>query len=361
MTCHEARELFSGAIDDALEAQEQAALDAHLVGCADCRRELDRFRRTVAFVQALPPERAPIGFVDRVVAAVQPEPWYVRLARGLFVPWTTKLPQEAAAIILIAGLAVWVFQRTPEQQQSTRLEQAPPRVEAPAPAEPGAPLPDAQTPATTPPGPTAPMPTASAPTVSAPTASAPTAPAPTVSAPTASAPTPAPSAAPEKQEAGEARSRNVQALRLQKPSEEAPREPYAARDAPDKRQSTTSQRMITPEPAADVLGLLVSNDPAVGATRLGELASRLGGSVTTRSDVAGSSSSAPAARSDASAPPSNVAASRQANDGRLVELTVPRDRYADFIREVARLGRWQAESEAAPLPESVRLRIRVTR
>ena len=322
MTCHEARELFSAVEDDALDAGEQATLDAHLIGCADCRRELDRFRRTVALVQGLPPERAPAGFVDRVVASVQPQPWYVRLARGLFVPWATKLPQEAAAVILIAGLAVWVLQRTPEQQQSARLEQqAPPRAEAPAPVEPLAPPPDAPI---------------------APDASTARNAQITPPAPTAPAPAPAPSATPEKQETGEARRLDLQAPRaLQKPREEATREPYASRDALDKRRSSSVQGMTAPEPAADVSGRLVIDDPAGGATKLGDLARRLGGSVA-------------AARSD-------VAGTRSDGDERLVELTVPRDRYPDFAREIARIGRWQPEPEAAALPETVRVRVRITR
>src|SRR5262249_60333754 len=83
---------------------------------------------------APPPAGVPPGFVDRVVTRAQPAPWPVRLVRGLFVPWT-KLPLEAAAILLVGGLAVWVYQQTPEQQQSVRLEQSPPSAEAPAPVE----------------------------------------------------------------------------------------------------------------------------------------------------------------------------------------------------------------------------------
>ncbi len=81
MTCHEARELFSAFVDDEMDARARSALDAHLVGCVDCRRELDRFSRTVSLVQALPPERAPAGFVDRVVTRARPAPWPVRLMR----------------------------------------------------------------------------------------------------------------------------------------------------------------------------------------------------------------------------------------------------------------------------------------
>jgi len=47
MTCHDARELFSALLDEALAADERRALDAHLAGCAECRRELERFHRKV--------------------------------------------------------------------------------------------------------------------------------------------------------------------------------------------------------------------------------------------------------------------------------------------------------------------------
>jgi len=61
MTCHEARELFSALIDDALGGKERAVLDAHLATCADCGRELQRFRDTVALLRAVEPARAPAG------------------------------------------------------------------------------------------------------------------------------------------------------------------------------------------------------------------------------------------------------------------------------------------------------------
>ncbi len=129
MTCQDARDLFSARADDALSPAEQAQLQAHLATCAECEREWVRFERTVALVQAIEPAHAPAGFVDRVMGA-RARPWYARLARGLFVPWPVKLPVEAAAIVLVAGLAVMIFQRSPELQQASvppepRSESAP--------------------------------------------------------------------------------------------------------------------------------------------------------------------------------------------------------------------------------------------
>src|SRR6202008_2470332 len=122
MNCHDAREQFSALIDDALAADERAALDARLATCADCRRELQRFRDTVALMRGAAPVRAPAGFVDRVLEAARPVPWHRRLLHAVFLPWPIKLAMEAAAIVLVSvGVAV-VFPRPPELQQSARQE-----------------------------------------------------------------------------------------------------------------------------------------------------------------------------------------------------------------------------------------------
>ena len=131
MTCPESRELFSARVDDALGPAERAALDAHLAGCAECRRELAAFERTVALVHAIEPARAPAGFVDRVLGAARPTPWYARLGRRLFVPWP-KIPLEAAALLLVAGLAVMLYRGSVEQQGLARYDGTPPRAIEPS-------------------------------------------------------------------------------------------------------------------------------------------------------------------------------------------------------------------------------------
>jgi hypothetical protein len=112
--CVEACELFSALVDEALSSTERSSLEAHLATCADCPRELERFRATVALLQGLPRPRAPVGFVDRVLARARPEPWPRRLGRWLFVPLRAKLPMEAAAVALVAVVAVYLVHRVPE-------------------------------------------------------------------------------------------------------------------------------------------------------------------------------------------------------------------------------------------------------
>jgi hypothetical protein len=105
-----------------LAAPERAEVGAHLDGCPDCRRELDRLRATVSLLSRVERPRAPVGFVDRVTAAARPVPWYRSLGHRLFLPLNIKLPVQAAAMLVIAVLGVYLLQRTPELRDAARPE-----------------------------------------------------------------------------------------------------------------------------------------------------------------------------------------------------------------------------------------------
>jgi hypothetical protein len=143
MTCQDARELLSALLDDALSPAERHALDAHLATCAECRRELDRLRGTVALLGRVPPVHAPAGFVDRVMAEAYRPSWARRVLDALFRPLRVKLPLEAAAVLLVGVSAVYVYQRTPEvrelARQESRESSRAPAVTPSAPAPPAAP------------------------------------------------------------------------------------------------------------------------------------------------------------------------------------------------------------------------------
>src|SRR5262249_6346493 len=160
------------------------------------------------------------GFVEGVVARAQPEPWPARLLRGLFVPWATKLPLEAVAIVLVGGLAVWVFQRTPEQQRAAQGVAEPPRAEAPGRVVQGY-LP----PPESPPAPTAPTPTAPTPT------------APTPAAPMPAAPTPAPATVP----AEKARIEQKETQDAQPPADVRARRSEVQRAVPESREEPSPE------------------------------------------------------------------------------------------------------------------------
>jgi|SoiMetStandDraft_2_1073263.scaffolds.fasta_scaffold38416_3 putative zinc finger protein len=178
MTCIDARDMFSLLADDALTPLERAALDAHLADCAECRRELAGFERTVKLVRAIDPAHAPAGFVERVLAAAQsnrpapapapqppvskpPQPAPAPQPPVSKPPQPTPAPQQptplrerptpvperparrarwpmlplgAAALLVVGGLAVLLFRSSPEQQRAAQRQlESPPPVTAPAP------------------------------------------------------------------------------------------------------------------------------------------------------------------------------------------------------------------------------------
>ncbi len=397
MTCHDARELFSALVDEALSARERGDLDAHLGGCAECRRELERFQSTVALLHRVEPARAPAGFVDRVIAAARPAPWHRRLLRAVFLPWPVKLPLEAAALVLVGVTVALLYRGTPELQQAARLEMRPPAVgEAPHPA--------------------------SAPKAAAPE---PAVPAPQPAAPRFAAPAPSDAPAPAREKRAAPAEPEVASRLLAKPEQVPPvadkRDAQEAREALGKREDRANFRdeadatrrqdaakaapappaptPATPAPAASAPPaaapprLLAPAAPAPTAPGEKKAAEAPGGAVVGRalpsvkegagSDVAAQRLSAarvaPAALditgrlsvADRDAALRALAdlvakvggrevARRAVDDGLAIELAIPRAAWPEFSRGLARLGRFTPESQAAELPDDVRVSLRLT-
>ena len=410
MTCHEARDLYSAMLDEALDAGERAAVEAHVAGCAECARELERFRRTVSLVRAAGSVRAPVGFVDRVLAAARPTPWYRRLARWRFWPLRVKIPLQAAAVVLVSGAAVYVFQHTPELQQAARQE-AP--VAAPTPTPPVTPVPPALpgnrgAPATMPGPPGAPATAAGVgsvepakraaeragpaapPSPGAKLAQPPAEPGETASADAArsvakrledgAGKTSEPTALarqnkeaerraePESPASGGARVERRAEPTAPQAADQATRDrvlPSVLSDAPPAREPGASTReekakapAAAPPPAgpadgrlqgpsrarqdamtpltspasADVAARLAAADPALALRGLSDLLERAGGREVGR---------------------------RADGDTAAIDVVVPRERYAEFVRGLAQLGRLSLEREAATLPGLVRVALRI--
>ena len=354
MTCHDAREQLSALIDDALGAEERSAVEAHLATCAECRRELERLRGTVALLRAVEPVRAPAGFVDRVLGAARPVPWPRRLVRALLLPWPVKLPVEAAAIVLVAVGIVYVFRATPELQQASRFEATPPVATAPREITPEPPSPDVNQKAVGTPeaartqdkdqGPDQQAPEKRALEKRAPEKKV----APATRAFTETGPPP--KEAELRRGKLDDASRDV-AKRQKDVRPATPAEPQVAGKLEESR--ARSSAAPTPEPRADALqaqrpaatppavislvppdvsGRLAVTDPDAALQSLARLIARLGG-VEDRRFVG--------------------------DEGPIIELTIAREAYPEFLRELAGIGRWQVTREAPALPEKVRIVLRI--
>ncbi len=83
----------------------------------------------------------------------------------------------------------------------------------------------------------------------------------------------------------------------------------------------------------DMSGQLAVSDRELALRSLKELVARLGAVETRRFDT---------------------------SDGPIIELTVPREAYAELNSGLARLGRWQPSKEPSTLPATIRIVVRIT-
>jgi hypothetical protein len=321
MTCHDARESLSAYLDEALAPDERRELGAHLEGCPDCRRELARLEQTVALLHRVEPARAPVGFVDRVMEAARPRPWYRRVAAAIFVPFSVKLPAEATALVMVVLLAVYVFERTPTLQEaarpeSTAREAAREQVARPAPAtdlvgrparvEPSVPRSTESTAALRKQEQDRRDAGGAAPGVAQPTPATPKLDA-----------APAPPPAVPKSESRQAENR-------QPPAESSA---DAARGAPAAPRLAAKRA----KPSDVVTGIAV-RDRDAAERGLTDLIARVGGRETGR---------------------------RREEEATVVEAVVPQARYAEFAQGLARLGTWRVEAERPDLPAQVHVILRL--
>jgi hypothetical protein len=408
MRCEDNRLLHSGLLDGELAPDERARVQAHLVTCAECTAELAALARTLGMLHALPSARAPLGFVNRVIEAARPTPWHRRLERRLFRPLRVKLPLEAAAVLLVALGAVYVFQNTPELQQAARDEQSAP---APVPvAPPATPLPPTDpgatgTPAPSPSAPAEPprralevdqaeknkeregaLPDTPATAVAPPAGTAAktesrsaakkdarmtrtTKPPGRTDSPDAArgaanvmkdaAPGPAPVAAPAPSAAPPGVAPAPPTI-APPPSAAAPSAvaPPAAPAPAAREKSVAAPR---PQSPRETEGVRAESKPGELSTRARQVPAHL----FVAPDAAGRLTVGDRAAADRALGDLGArlgvaqAFRREEPDGTIIEWIVPREVYADFVRGLAGVGRWTADREPATLPARVRLQVRV--
>ncbi|MCB0968532.1 MAG: zf-HC2 domain-containing protein [Ilumatobacter sp.] len=99
--CSPFRELASASLDDEISAAEQDRLDGHLLGCAGCRRFVDRVASLNRTVRLRPSGHDP-AFVATVMADARP----ARLGRG---GWMRPVLAWCALVIAVQNIGPLVF------------------------------------------------------------------------------------------------------------------------------------------------------------------------------------------------------------------------------------------------------------
>jgi len=305
MTCEHAREQFSALIDDVLSSDERRACEEHIAECAACAREWQRFKQAVTILRAMGPVRAPAGFVDRVMQAARPIPWYRRTARWLVFPLPVKLPLEAAVLLLVGISAAYLLQHVPEQQQAFQREM-------PARGVAARPAPPSVTPAHPLPQDVAPPPAVSAP----PAPSAPV----TADRAMPSTASPLPPTAPPRRESPDVSERAVR---------------RAAPQGAKEMQSELRARAYTRgDVSTGASGALVVSDLQRALNDVADVLTRLGGAIVSQSIR---------------------------DDEVTVEARVPGQSYPAFAGALEKLGTWTPRDIPTSPPPTLFITLHITR
>ncbi|HEX5606061.1 MAG TPA: zf-HC2 domain-containing protein [Candidatus Binatia bacterium] len=114
MTCAEVQRLLSEYIEKSLDTIRMKAVETHLLSCSGCRAATEGLMDCIRQISELPLLDPPIGFTQRVMAHVReiearPSRW-----RRVLAPFRVSAPLQATAVVLIAVLAVFLYQKEPQ-------------------------------------------------------------------------------------------------------------------------------------------------------------------------------------------------------------------------------------------------------
>jgi hypothetical protein len=110
MDCGDIQERLSAYIEGIISSEEKTLIEGHLKSCQKCSESLADLRKTMEYVKNLEEIEPPAWLTQKVMARVRSE---VKPKKGifqkLFYPLYIKISLEAAAVILIAVTAIYIF------------------------------------------------------------------------------------------------------------------------------------------------------------------------------------------------------------------------------------------------------------
>lgn len=128
MNCQEVQLQLSGYLEKSLDAIRMKSIETHLVSCPSCRAETHGLTDCIRQIADLPILEPPAGFAQRVMAhareiEIEPRRW-----QWLFTAFKSTVPIQAAAVVLVAILAVLLYQKDPRFKDPGVTELSAPRV-----------------------------------------------------------------------------------------------------------------------------------------------------------------------------------------------------------------------------------------
>jgi Predicted integral membrane protein (DUF2275) len=117
MNCEEVQKSLSNLLDKSFDVEHAQEIEDHLTACPLCSEEMARLTECQRLVSGLPAVEPPLGFTNRVMAEVREAGNPTSLWQRLFLPLSIKIPLQAA-VVLIAVLSVYIYQKEPLQRES---------------------------------------------------------------------------------------------------------------------------------------------------------------------------------------------------------------------------------------------------
>jgi hypothetical protein len=118
MNCEEVQEYLSDLLDKTLAVDRAVEIKDHLNSCSLCTEEMARLAECQRLVSSLPAVDPPAGFATRVMAKVREAENSPGLWQRLFFPFQIRIPLQATAVVLIAVLAAYVYQKESLEHES---------------------------------------------------------------------------------------------------------------------------------------------------------------------------------------------------------------------------------------------------
>jgi soluble P-type ATPase len=112
MECDKVRERMSDYIEGLVTLEEGVLMRTHIASCRKCGAAYSELEKTIIHIKSLEKVEPPAWLTQKVMAKVKEEASRQGIWKRLFYPLHIKLPLEAAATVLVAVTALYIFKAT---------------------------------------------------------------------------------------------------------------------------------------------------------------------------------------------------------------------------------------------------------
>ena len=117
MNCQSIREQFDERLDGRLAQSQQAAFDAHVAACADCRSEWRAYAGAWEVIERQPGIEPSFGFVERTLWRLDERP---AVGRSWFWQPTVRWATLAAAVVTLS-VGGWVERERRQERRHAEV------------------------------------------------------------------------------------------------------------------------------------------------------------------------------------------------------------------------------------------------